>query len=125
MICVRERSSRRRSRMIAALAVVCLFGLAADDPPKKKTDPKPSGTSPPSADKSKAKTASGSSKTAKKPIDATVTIKADDSTKARGAADLLRESGADRYGETDWSRIPRWRQTAFFGIRRKGKFLFM
>ena len=98
-----------------ALSIACLIGLAADDPGKKKDDPKSPTRTASVADASK------NAKTAKNSLSAPPTIKPDESTKTRNAADLLRASGSDRYGETDWSRIPRWRQTAFFGIRAEGQ----
>ena len=38
------------------------------------------------------------------------------------AADMLRPSGGDKYApKVDWSAIPPWRQTQFFGIRAQGR----
>jgi hypothetical protein len=38
------------------------------------------------------------------------------------AADRLRPSGGDKYApKVDWSAVPPWRQTQFFGIRAQGQ----
>jgi hypothetical protein len=41
---------------------------------------------------------------------------------ASAVSDLLRPPGEDPYGEAiDWSRLPPWRQTSFFGVRARGQ----
>ena len=43
------------------------------------------------------------------------------SVPSREISDLLRAPGADKYSAPiDWSAIPPWRQTSFFGVRAEG-----
>jgi len=53
----------------------------------------------------------------------TVEVKPDSpSLNASAAADLLQAPGSDRYGpKVDWSAIPPWRKTEFFGVRARGQ----
>lgn len=51
-----------------------------------------------------------------------VTVKSADSTPS-SAADLLRPPGSDPYAPPiDWSSVPPWRQTSFFGVKSEGTF---
>ncbi|MBX6312114.1 MAG: magnesium chelatase [Isosphaeraceae bacterium] len=52
-----------------------------------------------------------------------VTIKPDPPGSSPSGADRLRPDGSDRYApKVDWSQIPPWRQTSFFGLRARGQF---
>lgn len=103
---------------VVALLALPLPRAQADDPAKAKPREKP----PAAVGKAAAKPVA--SKAAKKPTskptaDPAPTIKPDGPSPA-AVADLLR-SPSDRYRVTDWSRIPAWRQTSFFGIRAQGQ----
>ncbi len=37
-------------------------------------------------------------------------------------SELLRPPGSDPYSPIDWSQVPPWRQTSFFGVRAQGTF---
>lgn len=120
----------RKRKAKSGLALAWLVGtalslsLAGDDPDQARRPTEPQTTRGAASASSPSRTAR--SKTATKTAEAPPTIATDDAAKARRAADFLRGPGAGRYGETDWSRIPRWRQTAFYGIRAEGQvFLYV
>ncbi len=51
------------------------------------------------------------------------TVRPADPPDASAVSDLLRPPGGDPYNTPDdWSRIPPWRQTAFFNVRAQGQF---
>ncbi len=46
--------------------------------------------------------------------------------RSKAAADLEATKTVDLYGSEDWTRLPAWEQTSFFGVRAKGKvFVFV
>ena len=48
-------------------------------------------------------------------------LSADESARRSDSRKALAGDGGTRYDSVDWSEIPAWRQTAFYGIRAKGQ----
>jgi hypothetical protein len=85
--------------------------------PQKKTQTQPGPQDAES--KSKAKDAKGKRSTAARDVEPRIIPK----DKLRSSSFLRLPGAPDRYDEdgNDWSEIPPWRQTEFFGIRAKGQ----
>ncbi|HWE40785.1 MAG TPA: vWA domain-containing protein [Isosphaeraceae bacterium] len=111
--------SRRRWLAIVTLLFLPLTTAQADEPAKPKPKAKPATPAQPGAAAKPAKAGAKPKTKPKPPADAGPTIKAEGPSPS-AVADLLRSPG-DRYNATDWSRIPAWRQSSFFGIRTQGQ----
>jgi hypothetical protein len=110
---------RRRWLAIATLLALPLAATTADEPAKAKGKPAPAAQ-PATAAKPAGAASKPKPKAKPRPVaDKGPTIK-DKAPNPSAVADLLRSPG-DRYGEADWSRIPAWRQTSFFGVRAQGQ----
>jgi hypothetical protein len=84
----------------SALLIVPSFVAAQST----KASPKSSSNAPPSS----VQTVTPKSKSKPRPT-------------SSAAADLLRPPGSDPYTTIDWTSLPPWKQTSFFGIRSKGQ----
>jgi hypothetical protein len=103
--------SRTRWASLASLLAIAILALPAPGQQQQQQQPAATQKAKPKA------------KSAAKPKVKEVEPKVTPKDPAQRSSIFLRPPGSDRYDrdDTDWSEIPPWRQTEFFGIRAKGQ----